>query len=563
MNFFDNLFDDFKKVDYSITGLNSELFCINVYDAFIRNNKSFLVVANTTYEANLIYQSLINYTDKVLFFPMDDFLTSEAIAISPEFKAERINTLNILSDSGNYIVVTNLMGSLRYLPLKRDWIDSKITIKIGDDYPREKLIGELSNLGYESVKIVNGTGQMGIRGYVVDVFPISFDNAIRIEFWGDTVDSIKFFNIDTQISISEIDSVTIFPYSEFLLMDNQGDAIRSQKYLKHYNGIVANISDYLDNPVVYYYDYRVILNSYGMLLETIKDYDNENHGDISTAYMNALTDINSSLNVYYYHFDEDISSDNVIRYNFSSIVKYNGNYENIRKSLIEYINNKKTVDDFSVVVSYDDIKNKNYSLSAGQYFDIKIEYVELTKKEFDNLKVGDEFKTFDKTIKIESKIPSYKGTGEILGYIVNGDIDEGGYFILLDDDGKWYRNSGYDNYYITYPIGKAKIRVSKNIVMEDRTVLQGPYEELRDSEKVYYGDIEDAIRKKVIKIALLCRGYLTQSLKGGLPVKLCKKLAVAVTDVAAYIACIVTLFTGIGHLKVILRVAVAFKLCLD
>lgn len=343
MNFFDNLFDDFKKVDYSITGLNSELFCINVYDAFIRNNKSFLVVANTTYEANLIYQSLINYTDKVLFFPMDDFLTSEAIAVSPEFKAERINTLNILSDSGNYIVVTNLMGSLRYLPLKRYWIDSKITIKKGDDYPREKLIGELSNLGYESVKIVNGTGQMGIRGYVVDVFPISFDNAIRIEFWGDTVDSIKFFNIDTQMSISEIDSVTIFPYSEFLLMDNQGDAIRSQKYLKHYNGIVANISDYLNNPVVYYYDYRVILNSYGMLLETIKDYDNENHGDISTAYMNALTDINSSLNVYYYHFDEDISSDNVIRYNFSSIVKYNGNYENIRKSLIEYINNKKTV----------------------------------------------------------------------------------------------------------------------------------------------------------------------------------------------------------------------------
>ena len=79
---------------------------------------------------------------------------------------------------------------------------------------------------------------MGIRGYVVDVFPISFDNAIRIEFWGDTVDSIKFFNIDTQMSISEIDSVTIFPYSEFLLMDNQGDAIRCQKYLKHYNGIV-------------------------------------------------------------------------------------------------------------------------------------------------------------------------------------------------------------------------------------------------------------------------------------------------------------------------------------
>ena len=110
--------------DYSITGLNNELVCINIYDAFIRNNKGFLVVTSSTYEANNLYQTLLNYTDKVLFFPMDDFLTSEAIAISPEFKAERINTLNMLVKSNKYIVVTNLMGALRYLPKKNLWKNS-------------------------------------------------------------------------------------------------------------------------------------------------------------------------------------------------------------------------------------------------------------------------------------------------------------------------------------------------------------------------------------------------------------------------------------------------------
>ena len=124
--FFDNLFVVDNKEDYSIVGLNKELTCINIYDAFVRNNKGILVVASSTYIANALYQTLLNYTDKVLFFPMDDFLTSEAIAISPEFKVERIVTLNTLVENNKYIVVTNLMGALRYLPSNDVWKKSNI-----------------------------------------------------------------------------------------------------------------------------------------------------------------------------------------------------------------------------------------------------------------------------------------------------------------------------------------------------------------------------------------------------------------------------------------------------
>ena len=134
MNFFDNVFDIQDNNNYCVSGLNNELVCINIYNAFIRNNKGFLVVTSSTYEANNLYQSLLNYTDKVLFFPMDDFLTSEAIAISPEFKAERINTLNVLLKSCKYIVVTNLMGALRYLPTKSLWKKS------GDLTQKQKLM---------------------------------------------------------------------------------------------------------------------------------------------------------------------------------------------------------------------------------------------------------------------------------------------------------------------------------------------------------------------------------------------------------------------------------------
>ena len=344
MKFFDNIFDIQENNNYCVSGLNNELVCINIYNAFIRNNKGLLVVTSSTFEANNLYQSLLNYTDKVLFFPMDDFLTSEAIAISPEFKAERINTLNMLLGTGKYIVVTNLMGALRYLPRKSLWKKSNITLKKGMDVDREKLLNNLYNIGYERETIVNGTGKVGVRGYVIDIFPASYENAVRIEFWGDTVDSIKYFDVDTQLSLEEIDEVTIYPFTEFILDEYSEDILRKQKYLKYYSNEVSQICEYLENPIVYYYDYGMILNSYSLLIDSIMDYDRDNKTEIKTSYMHEITSIKSRFDIYYYHFDNDIGRNiKSYKFNFSSVNKYNGNYEDIKKDLTKYINNGNTV----------------------------------------------------------------------------------------------------------------------------------------------------------------------------------------------------------------------------
>ena len=344
MNFFDNLFDIVDTNDYCVSGLSNELVCINIYDAFIRNNKGFLVVTSSTYEANNLYQMLLNYTNRVLFFPMDDFLTSEAISISPEFKAERINTLNMLAKNGNYIVVTNLMGALRYLPEKTVWQKSKILLKKGDTVDRDKLLLDLYNLGYEKEVIVNGTGQLGVRGYVIDLFPVSYEQAVRIEFWGDEIENIKYFDIDSQLSLEEIDEITIYPFTEFILSSYTDDMIRKQKYLKHYSENVSMISEYLNDAIIYYYNYNTILHSYSLLVQTIMDYDQDNKSEIFTSYMHELTSIKSSLNIYFYYFDDDISK-NIKGYRFisSSIEKYNGDYDLIKKDLYRYVIDGKTV----------------------------------------------------------------------------------------------------------------------------------------------------------------------------------------------------------------------------
>ena len=344
MKFFDNVFDISDTNSYNVSGLNKELTCISIYDTFIKNNKGVLVVASSTYIANLLYQGLLNYTDKVLFFPMDDFLTSEAVVISPEFKVERISTLNCLSNDSNYIVVTNLMGALRYLPSKELWKNSFITLKKGEDIDRDKLLQDIYNLGYEREALVNGTGKVGVRGYVIDIFPTSFENAIRIEFWGDTIDSIKTFDVETQLTLDELDEITIYPFTEFILDKYEDDIIRKQKYLEHYSKDVSIISDYIENGIICYYDYNTLLSSYSLLVDSIMEYDQENSQEIETHYMHEFTRIKGLFDIYYYHFDDDMNSKyKTYKYSYNKINKYNGDYNLIRNDLISYIKTGKTV----------------------------------------------------------------------------------------------------------------------------------------------------------------------------------------------------------------------------
>ena len=344
MSFFNNIFDvGSMSSDYSIIGLNKEMSSLYIYDSFIKYNKGILVVASELYEANLLFEYLSKYTDKVLFFPMDDFLTSEAISVSPEFKAERIDTLNKLINDDKYIVVTNLMGYLRYLPLPSLWKDSNVNISVNCDYDRDSLLNKLYNMGYIRNVLVNETGNIGVRGYVIDIFPIMEENPVRIEFWGDTVTSIKYFDVDTQRSISEIDNICIYPFTEFLLNDYSIDFINSQKYLANY-GSVASIYDYINDGICFFSDYNLILNSYSTLVDTIMDYDANYSADIKTNYMNSFTDIAIKHSVYIMNFDNVVNkSVKSLKFSINNIENYDNNYEKLKSDLLNYVKNNKTV----------------------------------------------------------------------------------------------------------------------------------------------------------------------------------------------------------------------------
>ena len=134
----DNMLDifGFKILDgnkpVSVIGLNKGAQASYVWNLLRVSNSSILVVTNTLYEANDLYKSVSDLTDNVLLFPMDDFLTSEALAISPDLEYTRLDTINNILVREPVIVVTNLMGYLRFLPTCCNYKKYCLSIKEGD-----------------------------------------------------------------------------------------------------------------------------------------------------------------------------------------------------------------------------------------------------------------------------------------------------------------------------------------------------------------------------------------------------------------------------------------------
>lgn len=327
---FNDLFSDLNKDE--ILGLTNETKALYLYQYYLNKKENMVVLCSSLYEANKLYQSLTNYIDNVVLFPMDDFLTSEALAISPELKIQRLETINNLINKKANIVITNLMGYLRYLPTSSHFKSFFIKLNIDDEINIEKLIDKLYTMGYKRETIVNKTGEFSVRGFVVDIFPLNETKPYRIEFWGDTIDSIRIFDVDTQLKEREVKSFNIVPYTETLT--NEDIKHRDlPNYLK-----VVNINDYLDNPTIFYSSYNDIINSYNLLVNEMFEYTTNLDLPNDTKYMFELEEIKVNKEIYLNSFDNRILDINkTINYNTVDLPIFKGNIETIEKQIIKYI----------------------------------------------------------------------------------------------------------------------------------------------------------------------------------------------------------------------------------
>ena len=345
MRFFEDIIWSDLKKDMGLINMTDEFFCAYINSLF-KSKKSILVVVDSLFEANRLYNSLSNYNENTLLFPMDDFLTSEALAISPDLMIKRLETINSIINNENSIVITNLMGYLRFLPSKDVYLDNILKFEVGNRIDPKVLANKLYSIGYKKDTIVNKTGEYGVRGFVVDIFPIYEDNPIRIEFFDDEIESIRVFDADTQKSISSLDNISIYPFSEFLsTKDVLEEHFNKQKYLQLYSEI-SNISNYLSNNVVVYKDYEQLKISYCNILNEIMEYKQNKDVEFDLNYMFDLLKINEKYPVYYCSIDNKIDNGYITSikdFGVKTINNFNEDSNLINDFINNSIHNDKTV----------------------------------------------------------------------------------------------------------------------------------------------------------------------------------------------------------------------------
>lgn len=306
-----------------IQGFTNELNNIYIWSAYKQLDRNILVVTSSLYEANQIYNALDTYTDKVLLFPMDDFLTSVAVAISPELKMKRLETLDKIQN-GKWIVITNLTGYLRYLPDLKNKDLLKFSLNLNDKIERDKFHEVLLKFGYKQESLVTATGEFAVRGFVVDVFPIYEEHPIRIEFFGTEIESIRYFDETTQLSLENVDKIQINPYQEILT--------------EHTNSLY----DFLRDPVVVFKDLSQIKASNQKLEEDIFQYKISKN-DESNKYMYGFNEINPRYAIYLNTFENTNHQANLISFYSKEIENYKGNFNLFKENIDNFFHLKKII----------------------------------------------------------------------------------------------------------------------------------------------------------------------------------------------------------------------------
>ena len=343
MNIFDKLFDKIETNDVVLTGMSQDLLAIYISLMFQKNDKSILIVTSSLMEANNLLTRLNNYVDSVFLLPMDDFLTSEAIAISPDLMITRLETLEAIVTLDKAIVITNLTGYLHFLPAKKVYLESRLILNKGLEISPMDLASKLLRLGFHRETLVTQTGEFGVRGYVIDLFPTGEDHPIRLEFFGDEIESIRIFDEQTQKSLQEIDKISVNPCWELLSEKEIPEEKQKSKYLKEFTQ-VESISDYLNEPFVIYKDINNIKVNYKNLVTDMLEYRAEKDHDFEGNYMYDFDDVYQNDAIFYSSLDNIFESNRkVFDYNCKNITTFHENSEAIEKYIRDSLSHGKTV----------------------------------------------------------------------------------------------------------------------------------------------------------------------------------------------------------------------------
>ena len=206
------------------------------------------VITYNELQAKNMVKDLRYFTDKVEYFGKREIASYDYVSESKDLPFARIDILNKLKSRDVNIVVTTIEAIMQSMIPEKILYKNILTFTVGNMFENIGFTGKknLNNLkkllllmGYERNDLVEGRGQFSIRGGIVDI-GLTEKTGVRIEFWGDEVDSIRYFSLSSQRTTEMTDKITIYPAHEYIL-NYENDASREEKIIPEYSEIVSNI----------------------------------------------------------------------------------------------------------------------------------------------------------------------------------------------------------------------------------------------------------------------------------------------------------------------------------
>lgn len=169
------------------------------------------ILTENDLKAKELFDDYRFYDPEVLLYPAKDLLFYQADIQSNLLDKQRMQVLKALSEKKKTAVILSMGGAMDCIISKRILQDKVLTFELDQVIDLEELKLQMVNIGYERTAQVEMAGQFSVRGGIIDIYPLTEENPVRIDLWGDEIDSIRIFDPENQRSLEEIETLTVYP----------------------------------------------------------------------------------------------------------------------------------------------------------------------------------------------------------------------------------------------------------------------------------------------------------------------------------------------------------------
>ena len=236
MSIFHKLFTDDKQLhqilqqiinrdanNQLITGLTGGARPAFIQALFESMDEPIYVFSPNLLQAQKLNDDLISLIGEgnVHYYPADEFIAANMAIASPELRAQRIATIDKLTEGTGGVYIIPIAGMRKYMTPYEQWKSSYLHTNIGEEIDLGEWLEKLVEMGYTRNQMVTTPGEFALRGGILDIYPPYAESPIRVELFDTEVDSIRTFSADDQRSIERLETITILPATEILLTANQ------------------------------------------------------------------------------------------------------------------------------------------------------------------------------------------------------------------------------------------------------------------------------------------------------------------------------------------------------